>query len=98
MKRLALDVRQAALDEAATISAWYEEQQPGLGNRFLLALDACFDDLMSSPFRQMRKEPFRYASIKDFPHYRVVFAIDRDVITVYQVRHTSRKPHPKYGP
>ncbi len=98
MKLNALDVRQAALDEAAAISDWYEDQQTGLGDRFLTALDACFEDLMSSPFRQVRKEPFRYASINGFPHYRVVFAIDGDVVTVYQVRHRSRRPHPTYGP
>ena len=98
MKRFALDARQVALDDAAAICDWYEEQQPGLGDRFLAALDACFEDLMSSPFRQVRKEPFRYASIQGFPHYRVVFAVDGEVITVYQVRHTSRKPSKKFGP
>lgn len=98
MKRYALDVRQAALDEAAAISDWYEAQQAGLGVRFLEALDACFEDLMASPFRQVRKEPCRYAGIKGFPSNRVVFAVDGEVITVYQVRHTSRKPHPQFGP
>ena len=52
---------------------------------------------MTSPFRQVRKEPFRYASIQGYPHYRVVFVVDGKVITVYQVRHTSRKPDPRFG-
>jgi len=98
MSRFKLDVRQAALDEAEAIRAWYEEQQPGLGARFTDALDACFDDMRVHPSLQMHKEPFRYASIKGFRSYRVVYAIDGDAITVYQVRHTSRKTHPRYGP
>ena len=98
MSRFKLDVRQAALDEADAIRAWYEELQPGLGGRFAEALDACFHELRAHPFLQVRNEPFRYASIKGFRSYRVVFAVDEDTITVYQVRHTSRKPHPKFGP
>lgn len=98
MSRFDLAVRQQALDEAEAIRAWYEEQRPGLGERFVEALDACFDELIESPFLQVRKDPFRYASIKGFPHYRVVYAVDQATVTVYQVRHTSREPHPKYGP
>lgn len=98
MKSFQLHVRQAALEEADEISAWYEAQSAGLGDRFLDALDNCFDDLKVNPFLQLRKEPFRFASIKGFPSFRVVFVVDGDVITVYQVRHTSRKPHPTFGP
>ena len=98
MSRFGLNIRQAALDEAEAIRAWYEEQQPGLGDRFTNALDACFDDLRAQPFLQVRKEPFRYTSIKGSRFYRVVYAVDEDLITVYEVRHTSREPHPEFGP
>lgn len=98
MSRFKLDVRQAALDEAEAIRAWYEEQQVGLGGRFTDALDECLAELRRNPFLQVRKEPFRYASISGFRSYRVVYAIDGDTITAYQIRHTSRKPHPTYGP
>ena len=69
-----------------------------LGDRFLFALDACFEDLIRSPLQQMRKEPFRYMSINGFPSYRLVFAVDGEAITVYQIRHTSRIPHRTSGP
>ena len=98
MSRLKLEVRQAALDEAEAIRSWYEEQQAGLGERFTNALNECFNELRHQPYLQVRKEPFRYASISGFRSYRVVYAIDGDTITVYQIRHTSRRPHPTYGP
>jgi len=59
MKPYTLHVRQDALDEDEEIRAWYEERSGGLGERFLIALDSCFEDLIKSPLLQMRKEPFR---------------------------------------
>ena len=98
MNRYKLVVRQEAKDEAEAIRAWYEEQSPDLGDRFVNGLDACFDELIENPNLQIRKESFRYARIKGFRYYRVVFTLDGQVITVYQVRHTSRRSHPKFGP
>ncbi len=40
---------------------------------------------------------YRHALVKGF-RYRVVYAIRGDLVVVYQVRHTGRKPSKKFGP
>ncbi len=98
MKVFSLVVRDEAQDETELIRLWYEEQSPGLGERFVTALEAAYKQIRISPHSEVRKEIYRYGYIKGFPSYRIVYVIDGDVITVYQVRHTSRKPHPTFGP
>ena len=80
------------------IRDWYEEKSVGLGERFVQALEASYKQIRSNPFRQVRKSVYRYAYIDGFPKYRIVYAVDQETITVYQVRHTSREPHPEFGP
>lgn len=98
MSRFVLIVREEAQTEADEIATWYDEQGDELGDRFVAALEQCYAELRQAPLFQVRKGPYRYASISGFPDYRVVFAVDGATITVYQVRHTSRKPHPRFGP
>ncbi|MCC6576505.1 MAG: hypothetical protein IT228_04100 [Flavobacteriales bacterium] len=35
--------------------------------------------------------------VHKFP-YRVVYEVRGQLVLIYQVRHTSRKPHPRFGP
>jgi len=98
MKSYALVVRDEAQDETEAIRDWYEEKSAGLGERFVLALEATFKRIRINPFYQVRKSDYRYARIEGFPHYRIVYAVDQETITVYQVTHTSREPHPQFGP
>ncbi|MDX9751728.1 MAG: type II toxin-antitoxin system RelE/ParE family toxin [Flavobacteriales bacterium] len=94
-----LVVRDAAVEEAATIHDWYEAQRPGLGLRFLLALDELYALIEVNPYAfQVRKDDFRHAFVNGFPRYRVSYGLEGDTITVYQVRHTSRRPSKRYGP
>lgn len=95
----ALAIEDAAVEDAAGIYTWYEEQKEGLGLAFLMALDDCYAFLQRSPLGwQLRKGIYRHARIDGFPNHRVVFAVDGDRMTVYQVRHTSRRPSKKFGP
>ncbi len=94
-----LVVEDAAVEDAAEIHQWYEQQKPMLGMQFLIALDECYTFIRSNPRgRQIRKGIYRYAQVEGFPYYRVVYAVDEESVTVYQVRHTSRKPSKKFGP
>jgi len=98
MSGRALVVRDEAQDETEAIKAWYESKSPGLGDRFTDALEETYKHLRSTPYHQLRKGIYRHAQIEGFPYYRVVYVVDDDRITVYQVRHTSRRPSKKFGP
>ncbi|MBL0128719.1 MAG: type II toxin-antitoxin system RelE/ParE family toxin [Flavobacteriales bacterium] len=86
-----------ATEEIGEIFTDYERGKPGLGHRFLQALNACYQSLALSPSGQKRKGDFRHAMVHKFP-YRVVYEVRGHLVVVYQVRHTSRKPHPRFGP
>lgn len=47
----AMVVSDAAVEEAAAIHDWYEAQRPGLGLRFLLALDELYALIEVTPTR-----------------------------------------------
>lgn len=98
MKSRVLLVRDEAQSEAEEIKEWYELRSPGLGDRFTDALEVTYLHIRDLPFYQVRKEIYRYAQIEGFPYYRVVYTVDEVTITVYQIRHTSRKPSRKFGP
>jgi len=98
MKRYTLHVRQAALDEAEEIRAWYEEQSGGLGGPIPVRVGCLLrgPDQESAPANA--QGAFPVVSINGFPLYRVVFVVDGEAITAYQIRHTSRIPHRTSGP
>lgn len=93
-----LFVRDEAQDETEEIRKWYEAQSAGLGVRFVDALEKTYRSLCDTPYYQVRKDVYRYVRVEGFPFYRVVYVVDGNMITVYQVRHTSRKPSRKFGP
>ncbi|WP_162056139.1 type II toxin-antitoxin system RelE/ParE family toxin [Pontibacter pamirensis] len=87
LERAELEVRDAY--------AWYETQQPGLGDRFLDMVDHYLTLIGSNPHQY----PGRYgnelhvAPMKTFP-YLVVYWVDEGQETVFvtSIFHTSRKP------
>lgn len=94
-----LVVRDAAVEDAAEAFSWYETQKSGLGMRFLLALDDCYAFIEANPLGyQLRKDDFRYARVEGFRYYRVVYGVVGTNISIYQVRHTSRRPTKRFGP
>jgi plasmid stabilization system protein ParE len=73
-------------------AGWYEDEDPGLGRRFLNAVDTLVI--------QIRQEPLRYPSIyrgtrralvPGFP-YAVFFLVRDEAIVVVAVLHTKRDP------
>ncbi|MBK9275185.1 MAG: type II toxin-antitoxin system RelE/ParE family toxin [Flavobacteriales bacterium] len=86
-----------ATEEVAEIFTYYEGEKPGLGYRFQDALTDCYRSLALNPSGQKRKGDFRHAMVHQFP-YRVVYEVREHLVLIYQVRHTRRKPHPRFGP
>ncbi|MDV6216359.1 hypothetical protein R1T15_17715 [Mucilaginibacter sp. L3T2-6] len=71
---------------------WYEEQLPGLGNRFLGELDTCFNKLEKQPLLYAKiKNNFRQVLFASFP-----FEIIKDGVVVYAVFHTSQSLKKKF--
>ena len=89
-RRLIIAARaQREIGEAYT---WYEEQLPGLGARFLEALDTQFEAIASSPalFAETQRG-IRRAFLSRFP-YGVFYASRSDLISVLAVIHAARHP------
>jgi hypothetical protein len=76
MARRVVVQRQSDLDIQAA-ALWYEDQQPGLGMRFLSELDVVFQRIESNPkqFPQLERE-VRRALLHRFP-YGVYFVEGR---------------------
>ncbi len=79
-----LDIQAAAL--------WYEDQQSGLGLRFLAELDLVFERIEDNPLQFPRLEgEVRRALFRRFP-YGVYFLPESDAIKVLAVLHLHRQP------
>ncbi len=93
-----LVVQAEAEHDAALICDDLEEITPGLGHRFLDALDDLYGYIEQFPFGfQKRYKHYRHGYLRRFP-YRAVYLVEGDQIYVYQVRHTRREVDPEFGP
>jgi len=76
---------------------WYDEREPGLGERFEGAARAAIEAIVNSPeawavWRGWQDEPLvRSKGVKNFP-YSVVYFVQDDRIIIVAVAHTSRRP------
>lgn len=94
--RLVIDPK--AIAQAAEIHRYYRGIGQVLADRFERELDACYAYIEQNPAGyQVRTRDYRHAQVKGF-RYRVVYAIRGELVVVYQVRHTSRKPSKEFGP
>ena len=79
-----LDIQAAAV--------WYEDQQSGLGTRFLDELDLVFQRIAESPQQFPRLEgDVRRALLHRFP-YGVYFFTESEAVKVLAVLHLHRQP------
>ena len=88
--RVVLDPAAAAeLREAAV---FYEECHEGLGQEFLVSVEATLDAIAHRPALWRRlKGRFRRCLVHRFP-YGVIYAMEDDVVYVAAVMHLKRKP------
>ena len=93
-----LDVAPSVIKEARKIYLYREKSNRGSGERFILALLECYARIKANPHGcQVRKDPFRYVTLHRLK-YRLVYKVEGELVSVVQVRHTSRKPSKKFGP
>jgi toxin ParE1/3/4 len=88
-----LQVLQKAREDMQKSFDWYNEQQSGLGERFLLEVIATFRLIETAPLHYKEKfsKKFRFARVSVFP-YVIVFKIKKQFVVVNSVFHTSRNP------
>jgi plasmid stabilization system protein ParE len=92
---LILEKADRELTEAAL---WYEEQSPGLGNRFIKMVEKKLELIVGYPDRYpKRKGNFREALVNIFP-YIIVYTHykDEEIVTVSSIFHARRNPKKKY--
>lgn len=80
---------EADLSEAET---WYEQQEPGLGRKFVGAAREMIDSLSASPLIHQvrsRRRQVRWAHLRAFP-YRIVFRVSGEIVVIYAIIHSAR--------
>ncbi len=94
---LAFDFHPEAQAELNADVDWYDARETGLGARFAEAVRAAIDAAVEDPAAWPRwpgweREPvLRSKAVTGFP-YRVVYFVDRDVLTIVAVGHSKRRP------
>ena len=84
----------AALAEFHEAVRYYDEKQPGLGLRFIDAVEGVFAQIKSSPGRfRLVEENTRKCRVPRFP-YGVLFRERQDCLEIVAVMHLRR--HPDY--
>jgi len=87
-----LIVRKRAEKHLAEAYAWYENQRAGLGNEWLLCVEARLETVKSNPYLfQVRYKSIRCALVPRFP-YGIYYFVDESKIIVMAVFHLSRNP------
>jgi len=86
-----------ALSELAEASAWYDETQIGLGERFEYDIFKKIDLIKNNPLHYQKRKRFHEAPADAFP-YLIVYQIEKKqhMITILSVFHTSRHPKKKF--
>jgi len=72
--------------------AWYEDQRPGLGEQFALAVVATIEAIVENPYRfPVVYRQRRRAGVKRFP-YGIIFEVEDRRIVVLACFHGRRNP------
>jgi len=76
--------------DVAEAAEWYETQRPGLGQRFVHAIQSVDKVLLSNPLRySVRFADIRRLNLMVFP-YAIFFFLHNDEIVVLAVLHNRR--------
>lgn len=81
-----------ALEEYERAALYYAEREPGLGLRFIEAVEGCIRRILEAPTRwQLIEEDIRRCFTRVFP-YGVLYTVEPDCILIVAVMHCSREP------
>lgn len=87
-------VKEEAIADTLEAYLYYEDKSPGLGGKFIKALQDRYDQLSSNPqhysFTDSRKI-LRDVKLKGFP-YLIIYDIASEYVTVYVIHNSYKKP------
>ncbi len=93
-----LDIAPSVVEEARRIYLSREVGSKGSGGRFVDELVDCYARIKAYPFGcQIRKDKYRHIMLRRLK-CRVVYKVEGELVSVVQLRHTSRRPSKKFGP
>ncbi len=94
MKQPEIVFHPKALEEFRKSFIWYNEQQPGLGRRFEIAVEDILTRISEHPdYFTMTKSGFRQAVIEVFPFAVIYKQIPKQgIVYVSSIFHTGRNP------
>ena len=89
---LPLIITPEAEADIADARTWYERRRAGLGEQFLLCVEAALDHIRRVPAAATEVHPgVRRVVVLRFP-YGVFFRVDPDQIAIIAVYHSKRDP------
>jgi toxin ParE1/3/4 len=89
----ALNVRSTAKDDVLEAALWYEQQQPGLGTRFVEAVGQSVARLSEFPtIHRTRFRDVRRAPVTGFEIYGIFYLIAEAEVKIFAIHHGSRNP------
>ena len=82
-----------AISDIQNAIDYYDEQLPGLGERFKETVDHYIRTIARNPFYQIRYKDYRALPTGKFP-YLVIYHVDEDeeIVYVMAVFHSSQNP------
>jgi len=86
-----VELHPAADAEFAAQVEYYEDRQPGLGQRFYAEVVGCLDRIASHPTGPRLRRHYRRVNLKVFPFY-VAYVAKGELVWVLAVAHASRRP------
>lgn len=87
-----LKFTQAAKLDVQEAWVWYEEKQSGLGDDFILSIEAVVTEITRNPLLFERKfNDLHIAPLRRFP-YKLIYVVEESEIIVIAVFHTSKNP------
>lgn len=92
-----IEIKESAKNDAVEVFLYYENQQTGLGDKFLDKLELILIDISKHPKLYPEKhKQFRQSLIKPFP-YLIVFEIDKLSIVVHKIIFAKKHPDKFYS-
>ena len=89
--KFALKKLPPAIADEFEAACWYDEQQPGLGHRFVDAVDSAVQSLSCNALiHRVRYADVRRVAVPGFPKYGVFYYLKAEEVRIISIFHGAR--------